>query len=94
VLTDTFRAVRPGGDLITLGGPPPLEIDRNDIREHFFIVRPDGAQLTHLAQLAADGTLRPVIADRLPLRYGRSAFEPSTRRGPGRTILVIDRDEP
>jgi NADPH:quinone reductase-like Zn-dependent oxidoreductase len=40
----------------------------------FFVVTPDPAELTRLAELADGGRLRPVVSQTFPLQEGRRAF--------------------
>ncbi|GAB3849192.1 NADP-dependent oxidoreductase [Dactylosporangium cerinum] len=91
ILERSYGVLRPGGRLVTLGAPPAKEMaNRHGVEAVFFIVRPDSAQLAHLAQLVDDGRLRPVVAQTFPLSQARQAYEnPGREHRPGKTVLVI-----
>ena len=60
------------------------------IHAMFFVVTPDAAQLSRLAELTDSGKLRPVVSQVFPLREGREAFESGTRpHPPGKTVLLV-----
>jgi NADPH:quinone reductase-like Zn-dependent oxidoreductase len=90
-LRRSYEVVRPGGRVVTLGAPPPPDLaGRHGVQSLFFIVRPDRAQLTRLAELVDAGDLRPVVGETFPLAEARRAFESGAlghRRG--KTVLVV-----
>ncbi|WP_041262037.1 NADP-dependent oxidoreductase [Pseudofrankia inefficax] len=90
-LDRSYRVLRPGGRLVTLGAPPSAEVaDGYGVRAIFFVVRPDRTELNRLAALVDDGRLRPVVARTYPLAQGREAFESGRGpRPPGKTVLVV-----
>jgi NADPH:quinone reductase-like Zn-dependent oxidoreductase len=96
-LDRSYDVLRQGGRLVTLGGPPSPDRARSaGVDALFFVVRPDRDQLTHLAAMVDDGSLRPVVAQTFPLSAGRAAFESETAiRQPGKTVLIVSdgRDE-
>jgi NADPH:quinone reductase-like Zn-dependent oxidoreductase len=54
------------------------------------VVRPDRAELEHLAQQVDDGQLEAVVSQSFPLADGRRAYESGRqRRRPGKTVLVV-----
>jgi len=56
----------------------------------FFVVTPDAAALTRLAELVDEGRLRPIVSQEFPLRDGRRAFESATLpHPPGKTVLIV-----
>ena len=61
------------------------------MKAYFFVVTPDRAALTALAQLIDDGLLRVTVAAVFPLARGRDAFASgaSFRRPPGKTLLLV-----
>ncbi len=79
-------ALRRGGRLVTLSGPPPAGVTAT-----FFIVTPNRSQLAELAALVDSGRLRVQIAGTFPLTEGRQAFESGRlpNRRPGKTVLVV-----
>lgn len=87
-----YRALRPGGRMILLAGPPDEErAKRHQARATFFIVTPDGGELADLAALVDKGELEAIVSQRFPLAEGRAAFESKNRpRPPGKTVLLVD----
>ncbi len=76
----SWRVLKPTGILVSLPGPIPesegaAHGKRGGMRGVFFIVHPDREQLGKIAALIDSGTIRPVIADTLPLAKARRAFE-------------------
>ena len=90
-LARSYRVLRPGGRLITLAAPPDAaEADRYGVHAIFFVVRPDHDELTTLATLVDEGSLRPIVAATYPLAEGRAAFESiDSPRPPGKTVLLV-----
>jgi NADPH:quinone reductase-like Zn-dependent oxidoreductase len=90
-LDGAYPALRRGGRLVTLATRPSQELaDRYGVRAMFFIVEPDAAELEHLGDLVAEGRLRVVISQEIPLREGRAAYESARGpRPPGKTVLVV-----
>ena len=91
-LLDSFDALRPGGRLVTLSAPPPEGLaEARGVQATFFIVVPDHAQLTRLAELVDADRLHVAIADTFALTDGRAAFQSGAtpHRRPGKTVLVV-----
>ena len=90
-LAGAYAMLRRGGRLVTLGSQPSAELaDRYGVHAMFFIVEPDAAELAHLGDLVAEGRLRSVISQEIPLSEGRDAYLSSRRpRRPGKTVLVV-----
>jgi NADPH:quinone reductase-like Zn-dependent oxidoreductase len=88
-LERSWRVLRPGGRLVTIAADSETTTDPR-VRDAFFIVRADRAQLAEVARLVDAGSLRPVVARTLPLAEGRAAYarraQGSTR---GKTALGI-----
>ncbi len=82
--------VRPGGTLVTIAMPP--RVQPNEGRAVFFVVEPDRAQLTELAQRCRDGRLKPLVGAVRPLADTADAFA-RRRRTPGKTIIRVAGDE-
>jgi len=91
VLEASYGRTRRGGRLVTLSAPPSAQRARQlGIKATFFVVTPDAAQLSRLAELTDSGKLRPVVSQVFPLREGREAFESGTRpHPPGKTVLLV-----
>ena len=90
-LTGAYAMLRRGGRLVTLASQPSPELaDRYGVHAMFFIVEPDAAELAHLGDLVAEGRLRSVISQEIPLSEGREAYLSAGRpRPPGKTVLVV-----
>ncbi|MGC5286267.1 NADP-dependent oxidoreductase [Micromonospora sp. DT231] len=86
ILERSTDLVRPGGTLVTIAMPPTVQ-PRNG-RAIFFVVEPDRARLTDLAQRLRSGRLNPVVGAVRPLSETAAAFAP-TRRTPGKTIIQV-----
>jgi NADPH:quinone reductase-like Zn-dependent oxidoreductase len=91
VLEASYGPTRRGGRLVTLSAPPSAQrAEQLGIHAMFFVVTPDSAQLSRLAELTDSGKLRPVVSQVFPLREGREAFESGTRpHPPGKTVLLV-----
>jgi NADPH:quinone reductase-like Zn-dependent oxidoreductase len=86
ILQRSTELVRPGGTLVTIAMPPTVQ--PKDGRAVFFVVEPDRAQLTDLAQRLRAGRLNPIVGDVRPLSETASAFA-RHRRTPGKTIIQV-----
>ena len=76
----SWQVLKPSGMLISLPGPiPEREAAAHNRRGGrngvFFIVQPNRDQLGKIAALIDSGTIRPVIAETMPLAKARQAFE-------------------
>jgi NADPH:quinone reductase-like Zn-dependent oxidoreductase len=91
VFDASYRLTRRGGRLVTLGAPPSADRARAlGVLATFFVVTPDAAELARLAGLVDQGSLRPVVSQRFPLRDGRQAFASATvPHPPGKTVLLV-----
>jgi len=90
-LAGAYSTLRRGGRLVTLTAPPSQELaDEYGVHATFFVVEPDAAELAHLGDLTAEGRLRVVISQEIPLSDGREAYLSARRpRRPGKTVLVV-----
>jgi NADPH:quinone reductase-like Zn-dependent oxidoreductase len=91
VLEASYGLTRRGGRLVTLSTPPSAErAEQAGIHAMTFVVTPDAAQLSRLAELTDSGKLRPVVSRVFLLREGREAYESGTRpHPPGKTVLLV-----
>jgi NADPH:quinone reductase-like Zn-dependent oxidoreductase len=80
------RVVRAGGTLVTVTGPP--EARPADGLAIDFVVMPDRAQLSQIAQRVRDGRLRTNIGTVAALDDAVAAFNP-TERTNGKTIIRV-----
>lgn len=82
-----YRAVRPGGRLITLQEPPDERLaTEQGIDAAFFVVTPRKDRLEELAALLSEGDIDVAVARTFPLSDGREAY--GTRGGAGKTVLL------
>ncbi|MET3422145.1 NADPH:quinone reductase-like Zn-dependent oxidoreductase [Actinoplanes tereljensis] len=89
-LSRSYGVLSPGGRLVTLAAPPDQEkASQHNIHAYFFVVTPDQQELTHLATLVDEGTLRPIVARTVPLSEAPSAFDPKAPRAPGKIVLTV-----
>jgi NADPH:quinone reductase-like Zn-dependent oxidoreductase len=86
VLERSAELVRPGGTLVTIAAPPAVR--PKDGRAIFFVVEPDRARLSDLAQRVRDGRLKPIVGAVRPLAEAASAFS-RHHRVPGRTVIQV-----
>ena len=88
-LDRSWDVLRPGGRLVTIAAGSEATTDPR-VREAFFIVRADRAQLGEVAKLVDAGSLRPVVARILPLAEGAAAYSVELRGTKrGKTVLRI-----
>jgi NADPH:quinone reductase-like Zn-dependent oxidoreductase len=94
VLADSYRQLRPGWRLITLGAAPDQDLAaRHDVQASFFVVARDQAELARLTRMVDEGRLRAVVAETFPLSDGQRAYASGTGpRPPGKTVLVVRKD--
>lgn len=85
VLARSPVAVRPGGTIVSIVVPPPPVPGG---RSMLFVVEPDRRQLTEIAALVVDGTLRPNVSVTYAIADGRRAFPDKQRGLPGKAVLV------
>jgi NADPH:quinone reductase-like Zn-dependent oxidoreductase len=83
----TLRAVADGGRLATITGDPPPEERGVAVADVY--VRPDGPQLSSLAALLADGTLRVPIASIRPLEEAEQALRQAVEGADGAVVLSL-----
>ncbi|AQZ67747.1 Quinone oxidoreductase [[Actinomadura] parvosata subsp. kistnae] len=86
VLRRSAELVRAGGTLVTIATPPTTQ--PKDGRAVFFVVEPDRARLSDLAQRVRDGRLKPIVGAVRPLSETAAAFA-RRHRTHGRTIIQV-----
>jgi NADPH:quinone reductase-like Zn-dependent oxidoreductase len=89
ILDRSAALVRAGGALVTIARPPTVR--PRDGRALFFVVEPDRARLTELAQRLRNGRLNVRVGAVRPLAEAAAAFAPE-RRIAGRTIIRVTED--
>jgi NADPH:quinone reductase-like Zn-dependent oxidoreductase len=80
--------VRPGGRLVSIVGPVPVEARPDQGLGIDFVVEADPTQLTQIVQRIRDGRLRTNIGEIASLQDAATALNPTTRRH-GKTIIQI-----
>jgi NADPH:quinone reductase-like Zn-dependent oxidoreductase len=83
----TLRAVADGGRLATITGDPPRE--ERDVAVSDVYVRPDGQQLSALAELLDLGTLSVPIASVRPLEQAAQALREVVAGADGAIVLSL-----
>jgi NADPH:quinone reductase-like Zn-dependent oxidoreductase len=83
----TLTAVGDGGHLATITGDPPPE--ERGVAVSDVYVRPDGGQLSALAQLLGQGTLRVPIASVWPLDEAAQALREAVAGADGAIVLSL-----
>ncbi len=90
LLAYSAAVLRHGGRLVSVAEEPPAAPGR-EIRTSYFVVEPDREQLEQLAQLAAEGAVRPAIDSTFALEQGMEAFRRLAERGKhGKVVLILD----
>lgn len=80
-------AVRAAGRVVRFAVAARL---RRGVRAHVVVMRPDGAQLTQIAELMDAGTLRPVLDSVVPLERLEEAHERSrTHHARGKIAIAV-----
>src|SRR5207248_11269421 len=85
--TTTLKAVADGGRLATITGDPPRE--ERGVAVSDVYVRPDGRQLSALAELLAHGTLGVPIASVRPLEQAAQALRDAVAGADGAIVLSL-----
>jgi NADPH:quinone reductase-like Zn-dependent oxidoreductase len=83
----TLKAVADGGRLATITGDPPREERGVDVADVY--VRPDGRQLSALAEMLATGTLSVQIASVRPLEQAAQALREVVAGADGAIVLSL-----
>ena len=86
-----YSLVRDGGRLITLSAPPGPELRQGrNLRDEFFVVRPNRAELEELARLVDAGVLTALVGETFDLERTQQAYQDRGRHGgPGKTVLIV-----
>jgi len=83
----TLKAVADGGRLATITGDPPPE--ERGVAVSDVYVRPDGGQLSNLAELLAHGSLSVPIASVRPLEQAAQALRDAVAGADGAIVLTL-----
>jgi NADPH:quinone reductase-like Zn-dependent oxidoreductase len=96
LLERSWSFLERGGRLVTISGeaedaPSPERAAALGIEAHWFIVKPDPAQLSEIVTKVADGRLIVQIDRSYPLAEARKAFaDAESRARRGKTVLLVD----
>jgi NADPH:quinone reductase-like Zn-dependent oxidoreductase len=87
----SWKVLKPGGDLVSIVEQPSAELaEEHHARGVFFIVEPNGNDLTAIADLVDNGELTPIVSAVFPLREGPAAYVTGLRdHVPGKIILDV-----
>lgn len=85
-----FAALRQGGRLVSIAGPPPEPRDGHEV--HYVFVRPSGYDLgEHVTPLVNEGRLRPHVEATYPLERAAEAMERlEGGHVRGKLVLTVD----
>ncbi|MFE9257228.1 NADP-dependent oxidoreductase [Streptomyces sp. NPDC006879] len=88
--TRSLQVLRPGGHLVTLPSPDSVPEEAAGVHTGWTIVEPDFAGLQAIAEMVAQGKLRPQIDTVLPLERAAEAHEIGERgRTTGKIVLTV-----
>jgi NADPH:quinone reductase-like Zn-dependent oxidoreductase len=79
-LDRSWGVLKPGGKLVTISATYE-GAERDRVRDAFFIVEADRAQLKEITRLIDQGALRPEVASAFPLEDAASAYRYKPLRG-------------
>jgi NADPH:quinone reductase-like Zn-dependent oxidoreductase len=86
----SWQGLRPGGILVAIAEPPDGQGGRDDVRSRYFVVEPNGTQLTELARLVDDNQLHAAVSEVFGLGALRDAFTAQqARRRPGKVVIEV-----
>jgi NADPH:quinone reductase-like Zn-dependent oxidoreductase len=90
-LERSWRIVRPGGVLVSVVSPPPVNQEmRHDVRFIWFVVEPNREHLSQIGSLLDAGQVNPIVAQVFPLAQARHAFEEGlTGHARGKIVLRV-----
>jgi NADPH:quinone reductase-like Zn-dependent oxidoreductase len=91
-LNRSWSVLRRGGVLITLPAPAPADKAKQfGVESIFFIVEPNRRELIEIGRLIDSGKLKIIVAEVLPLRKAREAFEHGVAgHTRGKIVLRVD----
>jgi len=87
-LSGSTGVLREGGRLVSVAEEPP-----EGSGGIYFVVEPNGRQLTDLAQLAAEGLIRPSVDSTFALADAKAAFEHVMAPGKRGKVVLLPVDE-
>ena len=92
-LADAWYSVKINGKLISIVEPPegrrPEELEGKDVENEFFIMKPDGQQLTEISKLIDEGQCRATVDSVWDFKDYQAAFE-KLQDGHARGKIVVN----
>ena len=92
VMARSWPVLRSGGILVAIAEEPNGDHGgRDDVRDVYFVVKPDGGQLRELAALVSNQQLRPAVSAVFGLADLPAAFlAQRPARAPGKVVIKVD----
>jgi NADPH:quinone reductase-like Zn-dependent oxidoreductase len=92
VMARSWPVLRSGGILVAIAEEPDGDHGgRDDVRDVYFVVKPDGGQLRELAALVSNQQLHPAVSAVFGLADLAAAFRAQRpARAPGKVIIKVD----
>jgi NADPH:quinone reductase-like Zn-dependent oxidoreductase len=92
VMARSWPVLRSGGILVAIAEEPDGDHGgRDDVRDVYFVVKPDGGQLRELAALVSNQQLRPAVSAVFgPADLPAAFLAQRPARGPGKVIIKVD----
>jgi NADPH:quinone reductase-like Zn-dependent oxidoreductase len=88
----SYAVLQRGGRLVSIIFPPDSGVRAKElgIQSEVFFMAPSGEQLRHIASLAEQGVLKPVIDTRYPLARAQEALDYSeSGRAKGKIVISV-----
>ena len=92
-LSQCIKLVKGNGQMVCVACPATCDerSQRPDVRTDFFIVEPDGDELTEIVQMAEQGVIVPVVHTIIPFEKGAEAFKLLEKgHTTGKIVLTVD----
>jgi len=85
-----YRAVRPGGRVVTLQEPPDAQLAESlGVETRFFVVTARAESIARLGAVLAAGDVEVPVARTYPLSEGRAAYASRGTGTPGKVVLDL-----
>jgi len=87
-LQRSWQVLKPGGRMVTIAADAESSTSDERVKQAFFIVEPNSAQLLDISRLLDSGKLQCVVDSVLPLSAATEAYAGTwTRRGRGKLVI-------
>jgi NADPH:quinone reductase-like Zn-dependent oxidoreductase len=85
-----YRAVRPGGRVVTLQEPPDAQLAESlGVETRFFVVTARAESIARLGAILTAGDVEVPVARTYPLSEGRAAYASRGTGTPGKVVLDL-----